>query len=99
MAVADLALRSGSSPSTITRLEKGEPGIGIGTLAEVLIVLGLTDRLAELIDVRSDELGLALTDQDLPQRGRNSPAARRRKRGENEVSAQAGDSDDDGVAF
>ncbi|NML08027.1 helix-turn-helix transcriptional regulator [Sphingomonas sp. G-3-2-10] len=97
LAVADLALRSGSSPSTITRLEKGEPGIGIGTLADVLIVLGLADRLAELIDVRSDELGLALTDQSLPQRGRNSPAARRKRGGEDAARDDA--SDDDGVAF
>lgn len=99
MAVSDLALRSGSSPSTISRLEKGEPGIGIGTLADVLIVLGLAERLAELIDIRRDELGLALTNQSLPQRGRSSPAARRRKRGEDEVHQVDDISDADGVAF
>jgi transcriptional regulator with XRE-family HTH domain len=99
MSLADLALRSGSSPSTITRLEKGEPGIGIGTLADVLIVLGLAERLAELIDIRNDELGLALTDQSLPQRGRSSPAARRRRRGEGDVGDLDQASDDDGVAF
>lgn len=99
MAVADLALRSGASPSTISRLEKGEPGIGIGTLADVLIVLGLGERLAALIDIRNDELGLALTDLSLPQRGRSSPAARRRKRGEGDVSNVDDARDDDGVAF
>lgn len=98
MAVADLALRSGSSPSTITRLERGEPGIGIGTLADVLIVLGLAERLGELIDIRSDELGLALTDQSLPKRGRNSPAARRRRHGDADVVVEDA-TDDDGVAF
>jgi transcriptional regulator with XRE-family HTH domain len=99
MSVADLALRSGASPSTITRLEKGEPGIGIGTLADVLIVLGLAERLGELIDIRNDELGLALTDRSLPQRGRSSQAARWRRRGEGGVSSVGDASDDDGVAF
>ncbi|WP_315760832.1 helix-turn-helix transcriptional regulator [Sphingomonas sp. Y38-1Y] len=97
--MADLALRSGASPSTITRLEKGEPGIGIGTLADVLIVLGLAERLGELIDIRNDELGLALTDRSLPQRGRSSQAARWRRRGEGGVSSVGDASDDDGVAF
>lgn len=99
MAVSDLALRSGSSASTISRLEKGEPGIGIGTLADVLIVLGLAERLADLIDIRSDELGLALTDQSLPKRGRSSLAARRQKRREDDVREVDDISDADGVAF
>ena len=60
IAVADLAVRAGTSPSSITRLEKGDPGVAIGTLADVLVVLGLIERLADLIDVRKDDLGLAL---------------------------------------
>lgn len=99
MSVADLALRSGASPSTITRMEKGEPGIGIGTLADVLIVLGLAERLRELIDIKNDELGLALTDHSLPQRGRSSPAARRHSRGEGDVGSAGDVSNEDGVAF
>lgn len=39
--VADLAVRAGTSPSTVARLEKGDPGVAIGTLADVLVVLGL----------------------------------------------------------
>ncbi|MGO6891842.1 helix-turn-helix domain-containing protein, partial [Rhizobium johnstonii] len=57
IAVADLAVRAGTSPSTVARLEKGDPGVGIGTLADVLVVLGLVDRLADLVDIRKDDLG------------------------------------------
>ena len=52
IAVADLAMRAGTSASSIARLEKGDPGVAIGTLADVLVVLGLVERLADLIDVR-----------------------------------------------
>ena len=58
IAVADLALRAGTSASSIARLEKGDPGVAIGTLADVLVVLGLVERLADLIDVRKDDLGM-----------------------------------------
>jgi len=71
MAIADLAIRSGTSPSTLGRLEKGEPGVGLGTLCDVLVALGLIERLAGLADLRTDELGLALSDQQLPKRGRS----------------------------
>ena len=72
--VADLAARAGTSPSTIARLEKGDPGVGIGVLAGVLVVLGLVGRLADLIDIRKDDLGLALASEQLPQRGRTYAA-------------------------
>jgi len=69
--VADLAVRAGSSASSIGRLEKGDPGVAVGTLADVLVVLGLIERLGDLIDVRKDELGLALTIEQAPRRGRS----------------------------
>lgn len=50
IAVADLAVRAGTSPSSIARLERGDPGVAIGTLADVLVVLGLLERLADLVD-------------------------------------------------
>jgi transcriptional regulator with XRE-family HTH domain len=78
VAVADLAARAGTSPSTIARLEKGDPGVAVGTLADVLVALGLIERLADLVDIRKDDLGLAMTSERIPQRGR-SFAARLRK--------------------
>jgi transcriptional regulator with XRE-family HTH domain len=99
IAVADLAARAGTSASSIKRLEKGEPGVGIGTLADVLVVLGLIERLADLIDVRKDELGLALSSERLPRRGKTFASALRRRRRAEGASAEAGDVDPDGVAF
>ena len=100
IAVADLALRAGTSPSSITRLEKGDPGVGIGTLADILVVLSLVDRLADLVDIRNDELGLALSVEQLPQRGRSSVTALR-KRNNKLITGPptTGVVDQDGVGF
>ncbi len=80
IAVADLAARAGTSPSSIGRLERGDPGVAIGTLADVLVVLGLLERLADLIDIRKDELGLVLTTEHGPRRGRSFAARLRRQK-------------------
>lgn len=99
--VADLAARAGTSPSTIARLEKGDPGVGIGVLAGVLVVLGLVGRLADLIDIRKDDLGLALASEQLPQR-RRTYAAKLRKQNARAPEATVGGRDivdPDGVTF
>jgi transcriptional regulator with XRE-family HTH domain len=66
--VAVLAERASISRMTLHKLEKGEPGVSIGTVATVLFVLGMSERLADLADIRHDEQGLALDEQRLPQR-------------------------------
>lgn len=85
--MADLAIRAGTSPSSIARLERGDPDVAIGTLADVLVVLGLLERLADLIDVRKDDLGLALATENGPRRGR-SFAAKLRKQMEHSESTR-----------
>lgn len=100
IAVADLALRAGTSPSSIARLEKGDPGVGIGTLADSLVVLGLVGRLADLIDIRNDDLGLALATERLPQRGRSSATTLRRQNSKQGKSSSGADIvNQDGVGF
>ncbi len=101
IARADLAARAGTSASTIVRLENGDPGVGIGTLADVLVVLGLVDRFAELFDIRHDELGLALADEQLPKRGRTFAAAVRRQSRKARPEEQAGSDpvNPEGLAF
>ncbi len=101
IARADLAVRAGTSPSTIVRLEGGDPGVGIGTLADVLVALGLVERLADLVDFRHDELGLTLAAEKLPQRGRSFASAMRRqeKTDARKSSADGGEVNPDGVAF
>lgn len=100
IAVADLAVRAGTSPSSVARLEKGDAGVAIGTLADVLVVLGLVERLADLIDIRKDDLGLALADERLPRRGRSFVTKLRRQRGSAESAQDGADIvDPEGAAF
>ncbi|CAN7652753.1 helix-turn-helix domain-containing protein [Ensifer sp. T173] len=100
IAVADLAVRAGTSPSTVSRLEKGDPGVGIGTLADILVVLGLVDRLADLIDIRKDDLGLALTAERQPRRGRSIATTLRRQKAKGKTALDDPDAvDPDGASF
>ena len=63
-----MAERASISRTTLNKVEKGDPGVSLGTYATVLFVLGLSDRLAELADVRTDAVGLELQEENLPQR-------------------------------
>lgn len=65
---AVLAERASISRMTLNKLENGDSGVSIGIVATVLFVLGLNERLAELADIRHDEQGLALEEEQLPKR-------------------------------
>lgn len=67
-----LAERASISRTTLSKIERGEPGVSMGNYAAVLFSLGLIDRLAELADVRYDPTGLALEEERLPKRVRRS---------------------------
>jgi transcriptional regulator with XRE-family HTH domain len=98
--VSDLAMRAGASPSTLSRLEKGDPGVAIGTLADVLVVLNLVERLADLVDIRMDDLGLAMTAERTPRRGRAFATTLRRQNSAKEPEKDERDIvDPDGAAF
>jgi transcriptional regulator with XRE-family HTH domain len=100
IAIADLALRARTSPSTVARLERGDPGVAIGTLADVLVVLGLLERLADLIDVRKDDLGLALSVEQATRRGRSFSATLRKQKSRAKTAQKHQEIvDPDGVAF
>ena len=66
--VAVMAQRAFISRTTLVKLEKGYPGVAIGTYAAVLFALGMLDRLRELAEASSDEIGLALDEERLPKR-------------------------------
>lgn len=76
---ATMAQRASISRTTLGKVEKGDPGVQLGIYATVLFVLGLTNRVAELADVRQDKAGLELEEERLPQRIRLSTASRPRK--------------------
>jgi transcriptional regulator with XRE-family HTH domain len=68
ISVNGFAERAGVSQSTIIRLEKGDGGVSIGTLAMACLVLGEVDRISEFLDPGSDDIGLLLDRETLPQR-------------------------------
>jgi len=78
IATAIMAQRAGISRMTLAKVEKGEPGVGAGTYATVLFILGMLDRLTELAAAGHDEVGLALEEERLPKRIDYRP---RRKKG------------------
>ncbi|CAN5796338.1 hypothetical protein BH23GEM11_BH23GEM11_16300 [soil metagenome] len=63
-----MAERALMSPTTLTRIERGDPGTAIGFYAAVLFVLDLSHRLGEIVDASTDELGLSLEAEELPER-------------------------------
>jgi transcriptional regulator with XRE-family HTH domain len=74
--VAIMAERASVSRTTLNKVEKGEPGVSIGTYAAVLFTLGLVDRLAGLAAASTDVVGLELEEERLPQRIRRPRRAR-----------------------
>ena len=69
---AIMSQRALVSRPTLHKVEQGDPTVSMGTYASVLFVLGMTDRLGELADVRFDRLGLALDEERLPKRIRST---------------------------
>ena len=66
--VAIMAERASISPTTLNKVEKGEPGVSLGIYARVFFVLGLIDQVGNLADPGMDVLGLELAEEDLPKR-------------------------------
>ncbi len=65
---AVMAERASISRTTLNKIEKGDSGVSLGNYANVLFVLGIAERLGDLADVRTDEVGLELEEERLPQR-------------------------------
>ncbi len=65
---ADFASRMGVSVSTVRRLEDGNPGTALTSLARALQVFGDLEKLSLLMDTQTDSAGLALMDAELPTR-------------------------------
>ena len=61
-----MAERVSISRTTLTKIEKGEPSVSMGSYATVLFVLGLLSNLENL--VVKDEVGRMLEEANLPKR-------------------------------
>ena len=68
--VESMAVRIGIHRSTYSRMEKGDPVVGLGAYASALYVLGFGTPLGNLIDQRNDDTGLLLDLEKLPKRVR-----------------------------
>jgi len=99
ISIKGFAERAGVSESTVIRLERGDTGVGIGTLTMACLVLGELERVSEFLDPGSDDTGLLLDRRTLPKRidtKRTSPSP-----GGTGTTADRSPNDDDeeGVGF
>jgi transcriptional regulator with XRE-family HTH domain len=97
ISIEDFAERIGVSKRTVIRLEKGDDGVSVGTLARVCLVLGEADRLEHLFDAATDETGLLLEREQLPKR---IDGSRKAKKGGiiDDMNTDSSE-DDSGVGF
>lgn len=65
-----MAKRASISRTTLTKIEKGDPSVSLGTYATVIFILGLVTNLVHLLDANRDELGRDLEEENLPKRVR-----------------------------
>ena len=70
LTIAMMAERTGISPNTYRRIEKGDPSVALGACAMVLFVLGFGNALGDVIDSSRDDIGLLLDEERLPKRVR-----------------------------
>lgn len=71
----DMASRMFVTRNTLSRLEKGDPGVSLGVLASALWVLGLEKDLLEICVPEKDKTGLYLESRRLPERVRKSASS------------------------
>ena len=75
MPMAYVADRASISRSTLYKVERGDPSVGLGIYATVLLGYGMIERLECLVDARYDRAGLALDEARLPSRISRTGAA------------------------
>ncbi len=73
-----MAERAFITRPTLRKVERGDPGVSLGIYATILFVLGLTPRVADLADARTDDVGLQLDEERLPKRIRQPGTARKK---------------------
>lgn len=68
ISTSTMAQRAMISRTTLVKVEQGVPGVSIGVIATVMFVLGMADRLGDVVDAATDRLGLDLESEKLPKR-------------------------------
>ncbi len=99
ISVKGFAERIGVSESTVARLEKGDDGVSIGTLAMACLVLGEIDRISDFLDAGTDDTGLLLDRESLPKRIDRKRTPKSSSKSQGEVTPVADGDDEEGVGF
>ena len=66
-----LAERAGISINTLSKVEKGDPGVSMAVVANVLFSLGFGTPFSTLVSQENDRVGLMLDEERLPKRVRD----------------------------
>lgn len=99
ISVKGFAKRIGVSERTVVRLEKGDSGVSVGTLAMACTVLGELDRISNFLDAGSDDIGLLLEQEKLPKRIDGKRKSQTPATTADRSPGQSVDDDDAGVGF
>lgn len=99
ISIKGFADRIGVSESTVIRLEKGDDGVGIGTLTMACLVLGEIERISQFLDPGTDDTGLLLDRQSLPKRIDSKRRSTSQQKGKAASDHSPPNDDDEGVGF
>lgn len=70
LTIQDVADRAALNPKTVSRLERGDPAVGLEAFLGVARALGRLDSLVVALDPYETDFGRARADQALPERVR-----------------------------
>lgn len=68
--MAIMSERANITPLTLARVEKGDPSVSFGTYVSVIFILGMIDKIYNLLDSSEDSIGRLLEEERLPKRVR-----------------------------
>lgn len=68
--MALMSQRANITAVTLAKIEQGDPSVAFGTYATVIFILGMIDKIYNLMDLATDHIGKALMEEQLPKRVR-----------------------------
>jgi transcriptional regulator with XRE-family HTH domain len=68
--MAIMSKRAKITPLTLSKVEKGDPSVSLGIYVSVIFVLGMIDKIYDLLDISEDSVGKILDEKRLPKRVR-----------------------------
>lgn len=72
LSIGAAALRAGTSPRTVIRIEKGDPSVAMGAYAAILDVFDLLPALKDYLEREADKATRMLAEEHIPRKVRQS---------------------------